>query len=110
MYEQPCSPPSGTLTSFAVPRQTYTCIKERITYDVNRYVMWADAAHTAKRLAVYLDWTDQAGIHQVAQESSLRSPNAASVIGLTPPQFVYVAVTRAEPRRDRGRRHVASRP
>ena len=59
--------------------------------------MWADAAHTAKRLAVYLDWTDQAGMHQVAQESSLRSPNAASVIGIAPPQFVSVSVTAPNP-------------
>jgi hypothetical protein len=59
--------------------------------------MWADAAHTAKRLAVYLGWTDQAGLHQVAQESSLRSPNAASVIGITPPQFVSVSVSAPNP-------------
>ena len=37
------------------------------------------------------------GTHQVAQESSLRSPNAASVIGLTPPQFVSVSVTAPNP-------------
>jgi prepilin-type N-terminal cleavage/methylation domain-containing protein len=97
IYSQPCSPPSGTLTSLAVPRQTYTCVKNGISYSVSRYVMWADAAHTAKRLAVYLGWTDTAGIHQVAQESSLRSPNAASVIGLTPPQFVSVSVTAPNP-------------
>ncbi|MDQ1480587.1 MAG: hypothetical protein QOI44_1448 [Actinomycetota bacterium] len=97
VYEQPCSPPSGTLTAFAVPRQTYTCVRNSISYSVNRYVMWADAPHTAKRLAVYLSWTDSAGIHQVAQESSLRSPNAASVIGLTPPQFVSVTVTAPNP-------------
>jgi prepilin-type N-terminal cleavage/methylation domain-containing protein len=97
VYEQPCSPPSGTLTSLAVPRQTYTCVRNGISYSVSRYVMWADAAHTAKRLAVYLSWTDRAGIHQVAQESSLRSPNAASVIGLTPPQFVTFGVIAPTP-------------
>jgi hypothetical protein len=59
--------------------------------------MWADAGHTGKRLAVYLGWTDQAGLHQVAQESSLRSPNAASVIGLSPPQFVSVSVGAPNP-------------
>ncbi len=97
VYEEPCSPPTATLSSFAVPRQTYTCTRNGITYDVNRYVMWADTAHTAKRLAVYLGWTDSSGKHQVAQESSLRSPNAASVIGLTPPQFVSAAVTAPDP-------------
>ena len=97
VFEQPCTPPSGTLTSFAVPRQTYTCTRSGITYNVSRYVKWADAAHTAKRLAVYLEWTDSAGNHQVAQESSLRSPNAASVIGLTPPQFVNVSVSAPDP-------------
>jgi type II secretory pathway pseudopilin PulG len=97
VYEQPCAPPSATLTSFAVPRQTYTCTRSGITYSVSRYVMWADTAHTAKRLAVYLDWTDRAGNHQVAQESSLRSPDAASVIGLTPPQFVSVSASAPNP-------------
>jgi type II secretory pathway pseudopilin PulG len=95
VYEQPCAPPSATLTSFAVPRQVYTCTRSGITYNVSRYVMWADSAHTAKRLAVYLAWTDGAGKHQVAQESSLRSPNVASVIGLTPPQFVSVSAVSA---------------
>jgi type II secretory pathway pseudopilin PulG len=97
VYEQPCTPPSGTLTSFAVPRQTYSCVRNGITYNVSRYVMWADVPHTAKRLAVYLAWTDEAGNHQVAQESSLRSPNAASVIGLTPPLFVSVTVSAPNP-------------
>jgi type II secretory pathway pseudopilin PulG len=97
VYEQPCTPPTGTLTSLAVPRQTYTCVRKGITYNVSRYVMWANVEHTAKRLAVYLGWTDQAGIHQVSQESSLRSPNAASVIGLSPPQFVSVTVTAPNP-------------
>jgi prepilin-type N-terminal cleavage/methylation domain-containing protein len=97
VYEQPCSPPSGTLSSFAVPLQTYVCVRNGISYSVNRYVMWADPPHTAKRLAVYLSWTDRAGLHQVAQESSLRSPNAASVIGITPPLFVTVAVAAPTP-------------
>jgi prepilin-type N-terminal cleavage/methylation domain-containing protein len=96
VYEQPCAAPAGTLTSFAVPRQSYTCVRNRITYTVNRYIMWADPAlHTGKRLAVYVSWTDQVGTHQVAQESSLRSPNAASVIGLAPPQFVSVSASPA---------------
>lgn len=97
VFEQPCSPPAGVLTTFAVPRQTYTCVRSGISYTVNRYVVWADSGHTAKRLAVYVDWNDQVGTHQVAQESSLRSPNAASVIGLTPPQFVSVSVSAPNP-------------
>jgi prepilin-type N-terminal cleavage/methylation domain-containing protein len=96
VYEQPCAPPAGNLTTFAVPKQTYTCVRNKITYTVNRYIMWADSPqNTAKRLAVYVSWTDQAGLHQVAQESSLRSPNAASVIGLSPPQFVNVSASPA---------------
>jgi hypothetical protein len=64
---------------------------------VQRFVMWADAAHTGKRLAVLVTWTDSAGGHQVAQESSLRSPNSASVIGLAPPTLVSVTVTAPDP-------------
>jgi len=97
VYEQPCSPPAGTLTTFAVPRQTYTCVRYGITYRVNRYIVWADSEHTAKRLAVFVGWSDQVGTHQVAQESSLRSPDAASVIGLAPPQFVSATVSAPNP-------------
>jgi hypothetical protein len=61
-----------------------------VAYTVSRYVMWADAGQTGKRLAVLVSWTDTAGNHQVAQESSLRSPNVASQIGLQPPQLVSV--------------------
>lgn len=95
VYAQPCAAPAGALTTFAVPKQTYTCLRNKITYTVNRYIVWADNPHTAKRLAVYVSWTDQAGTHQVAQESSLRSPNTASVIGLSPPQFVNVSASPA---------------
>lgn len=92
-YEQPCTALSGTLTTFAVPRQVYTCTKNNISYTVNRYVMWSDNTQTGKRLAVYVSWNDQVGGHQVAQESSLRSPNVASVVGLTPPQWVNASVS-----------------
>lgn len=96
VYEQPCAAPAGALTTFAVPKQTYTCVRNNITYTVNRYIMWVDSPqNTAKRLAVYVSWTDQVGTHQVAQESSLRSPNTASVIGLSPPQFVNVSASPA---------------
>jgi hypothetical protein len=97
VYEQPCAPPSGTLSTFAVPRQTYTCTRNAVTYSVNRYIMWADAAHTGKRLAVFVNWSDQVGGHQISQQSSLRSPNAASVIGIAPPQFVSVSVAAPNP-------------
>ena len=93
VYEQPCSTLAGTLSTFAVPRQTYTCVRNNITYTVNRFIVWPDSQLTGKRLAVYVSWTDQVGGHQVAQESSLRSPNAASVIGLSPPQFVSVSAS-----------------
>ena len=64
---------------------------------MNRYIRWTDSTHTGKRLAVYVQWTDQVGGHQVSQESSLRSANAASVLGNPPPQFVSVAATATSP-------------
>jgi prepilin-type N-terminal cleavage/methylation domain-containing protein len=97
IYEQPCTPPSGTLATLAVPKQRYSCVKNNVTYTVDRYIMWADAAHTGKRLAVLVSWTDGVGGHQVAQESSLRSPEAASVIGIQPPQLVSVSVNAPNP-------------
>src|SRR5437868_7011487 len=97
VYERPCAPPSGTLPTFAVPRQTYTCTRNRVSYNVSRFILWADAAHTGKRLAVFVSWSDQVGAHQISQQSSLRSPNAASVIGIAPPQFVAVSVSAPSP-------------
>ncbi len=97
VYEQPCAPPIGTLSTFAVPRQTYSCTRNAVTYSVSRFIMWADAAHSGKRLAVFVNWSDQVGGHQISQQSSLRSPNAASVIGIAPPQFVSVSVTAPSP-------------
>ena len=32
IYEQPCAAPSAALTTFPVPRQSYTCVKNNITY------------------------------------------------------------------------------
>ena len=81
-YAQPCAPTTGQ-----VPATSYSCPRLAITYQVRRYVAWGDGAHTSKRLAVLVDWTDQAGAHQVTQQSSLRSPDQGSVIGLPPPSF-----------------------
>ena len=97
IYEQPCAAPSSALTTLPVPRQSYTCVKNNITYQINRYIRWTDPTHTGKRLAVYVQWTDQVGGHQISQESSLRSANAASVLGNPPPQFVSVAATATSP-------------
>jgi prepilin-type N-terminal cleavage/methylation domain-containing protein len=97
IYEQPCSPPSATLTTFPVPRQSYICVKNNVSYQMNRYIRWTDATHTGKRLAVYVQWNDQVGGHQVSQESSLRSPNAASVLGNPPPQFVSISASAVSP-------------
>jgi prepilin-type N-terminal cleavage/methylation domain-containing protein len=84
---EPCTPTLGT-----VPDTSYTCARLGIAYQVRRYVAWSDSAHTEKRLAVLVDWTDQAGSHQVQQQSSLRSPDQGSVIGLPPPSFSATSV------------------
>jgi hypothetical protein len=75
-----------------VPSSSYTCTRLGIGYQVRRYVAWGDSTHTHKRLAIFVDWTDQAGAHQVAQQSSLRSPDQGSVIGLPPPTFSSTSV------------------
>ncbi len=86
-YEQPCAGTTGQ-----VPATSYPCVRLGITYQVRRYVAWGDGNHTAKRLAVVVDWTDRAGAHQVTQESSLRSPDQGSVVGLAPPSFSATSV------------------
>jgi prepilin-type N-terminal cleavage/methylation domain-containing protein len=95
-YGEPCTPTVGQ-----VPATSYACARLNISYQVRRYVAWEDAAHSSKRLAVVVDWTDQAGNHQVTQQSSLRSPDQGSVVGLASPAFtttsVLVAGTAAGP-------------
>jgi prepilin-type N-terminal cleavage/methylation domain-containing protein len=95
VYSQPCAPPSGTLSTFTVPRQTYSCTKNNIGYAIRRYILWSDSSHTGKRLAVFVDWMDAVGQHEISQQSSLRSPNSGSVVGVPPPQFVSVNVSPA---------------
>jgi prepilin-type N-terminal cleavage/methylation domain-containing protein len=86
-YAEPCTPTTGQ-----VPGTSYTCTRLGISYQVRRYIAWGDSTHTNKRLAVYVDWTDQAGAHQVAQQSSLRSPDQGSVVGLPLPAFSATSV------------------
>src|SRR6266566_2987820 len=86
-YEKPCPLATGT-----VPSSSYTCSASNIDYAVRRYVSWADSTHAVKRLAVFVNWVDTVGRHEVAQQSSLRSPDVGSVVGLSPPTFGSVTV------------------
>jgi prepilin-type N-terminal cleavage/methylation domain-containing protein len=86
-YEQPCPLTTGT-----VPASSYTCPNTNIQYSVRRYVAWADSSHAVKRLAVFVDWTDTVGNHEVAQQSSLRAPDAGSVVGLSPPSIGTISI------------------
>lgn len=84
ILETPCPAPGVAGT---VPNTSYSCTLQRITYQVNRYVAWSDSSHTAKRLAVTVQWTDRVGGHQVTEQSSVRSPDEGSVVGLSGPAF-----------------------
>jgi type II secretory pathway pseudopilin PulG len=76
-YEgDPCS---GTVGS--VPASSFSCYKVGRTMYVRRYIVWTDPTQTGKRLAVFVDWTDTAGHHQVSQQSSLRTPTGAAYVG-----------------------------
>ena len=88
VLEEPCTPTVGQ-----VPRASYPCRVSGITYTVQRYVVWGDAQQTKKRLAVFVNWTDVVGGHQVSQQSSLRSPVQGSIIGVAPPSFVSVSAS-----------------
>lgn len=82
----PCVDPTGD-----TPDESYSCTVGEITYDVRRYVSFGDAARTEKRMAVFVTWTDQAGVHEVSEQSSVRIPTVASVIGLSPPALSNVS-------------------
>src|SRR5438552_1166780 len=90
--ESPCPAPATTgLTGYPVPNANYTCTRFGINYAVSRYVSWADASLTIKRLAVVVDWVDQVGQHEVSQQSSVRAPDQAAIIGGTPPSVTSVS-------------------
>jgi type II secretory pathway pseudopilin PulG len=92
--ESPCPlPTTSGLTSFPVPQVNYTCARYGINYAVSRYIAWADSSQTIKRLAVVVDWTDQVGHHEVAQQSSVRAPDQAAIIGATPPALTSASVS-----------------
>lgn len=82
-YVNPCQP--GVVGN--VPKAEYPCVVNNITYTVKRYVAWSDALRATKRLAVFVEWTDLVGNHQVSQQSSLRVPDQAAITGLAPPTF-----------------------
>ena len=89
-YEDPCNGEVGI-----VPRAEYVCRRNNIDYTVKRWVAWSDALLTTKRLAVYVEWDDLTGRHQVSQQSSLRAPDQGAITGLSPPTF---AASPNEPR------------
>lgn len=88
-FQYPCN----TTTVGVNPAAEYTCADNNITYTVKRYVAWVDALKTTKRLAVFVEWTDLAGNHQVSQQSSLRAPDQSAITGLAPPTFSSVTLS-----------------
>lgn len=87
--EDPCN---GTNPGQA-PKAQYTCTRVGIEFLVKRYIAWVDEGQTSKRLAVFVTWRDAAGVHEVSQQSSLRAPNAQSVIGLARPTLYNATAT-----------------
>lgn len=90
--EHPCRTTAPTPSSAGFIRSSYTCVRNNITYDVRRYVAWGDLAQTAKRLAVFVKWTDTVGPHEVSQQSSLRAPGAQDIAGLSSPKITERSV------------------
>ncbi|HVF75062.1 MAG TPA: prepilin-type N-terminal cleavage/methylation domain-containing protein [Acidimicrobiales bacterium] len=91
-YVEPCSGATGT-----VPDEEYACVRNNVTYTVKRYVAWSDSAQTTKRLAVFVEWDDLTGRHQVSQQSSLRAPDQAAITGLAPPAFAATPAPTVSP-------------
>jgi type II secretory pathway pseudopilin PulG len=88
--EDSCVSPSGVAIS-----ASYVCPRNNVNYDVKRYIAWSNPEQTAKRLAVFVSWTDQVGTHTVSQQSSVRAPSIGSVIGLSPPVVTNAMLTPA---------------
>lgn len=89
--------PCNGSTSTGVPRAQYTCTRLNTNFQVRRYVAWTDSGNTAKRMAVFVTWTDLVGPHEVSQQSSLRSPTSGDIVGIDPPGFVAPTATQPNP-------------
>lgn len=87
--EDPCN----ALNPSDAPDSEYSCSKVNVSYTVKRFIAWADAGHTDKRLAVFVSWRDSVGVHTVSQQSSLRSPSAASIVGFANPTLTSPSAT-----------------
>jgi prepilin-type N-terminal cleavage/methylation domain-containing protein len=79
------------------PKSEYTCTRINVAFNVKRYIAWTDDGHNSKRLAVFVKWTDTVGTHTVSQQSSLRAPTAASIIGLSNPTLSTSGVVPVSP-------------
>lgn len=86
--EDSCNTPEGSAIS-----SQYNCTRNNITYDVKRYIAWSNPEQTSKRLAVFVTWTDQVGLHTVSQQSSVRAPGVANIVGIKPPSLTSPSVT-----------------
>lgn len=84
--------PCHSTTLVGIPKPKYDCLRNGVTYNVRRYVSWADAAQTSKRMAVFVGWRDPVGYHEVSQQSSLRAPGQSDIYGLAPPVINSVSV------------------
>lgn len=84
--------PCNTTAPVGIPKAVYNCVRNGVTYNVRRYVAWADVAQTSKRMAVFVGWRDPVGYHEVSQQSSLRSPGQSDIFGLAPPVITSLSV------------------
>lgn len=84
--------PCNGSASVGFPKAVFRCSRGGVSYEVRRYIAW-DGLKVAKRMAVYVDWDDIGGRHQVSQQSSLRAPVTGDIVGVSPPKFASVSVT-----------------
>lgn len=88
---QPCTMASGT-----GPDPSYSCQPDpvrAVEYHVRRYIVWNDPGRSEKRVAVYVDWDDSVGAHNLVQQSVLKPPVQRRPPGSTAPSFSSVTVS-----------------
>lgn len=87
---EPCTPTSGTGLE-----PSYSCQPEgrAVVYDVRRFVVWNDPGRSEKRVAVYVDWDDSVGSHNLVQQSVLKPPVERRPEGSVPPSFTSTGVS-----------------
>lgn len=80
VVHDPCTAPAAPAApANLAPDDEYTCRRVNVTYTVKRYIAWATADRTDKKISVRVSWTNDGRSHEVVQETTRATVPSPSV-------------------------------